>query len=420
MLNKLKPKSEFSRNVLTLMTGTTIAQAIPIAISPILTRIYTPEDFGVFTLYIAIVSLISIFATAQYDIAIVLPKSDIKAINLMALSLLICCIIVVFTMLCIFLFKNIISEQIEQKELLNFIYLIPLSVLLMGIYQIFNYWSNRKKYYKIMAINRTTQSLTTASSNVLIGLLSRSGLIIGQLIGQITSTLLLLKFVYKKDKNLLRSVKIKYINLVSIRYIKFPKVNILLSVINSFYNNSKYIIFGFIFLPNVIGQLYLVYRVLGIPSSIIGASIAEVLLQDISSTKSNNDIQAIYKRIIKTFLVLLFTALLPCLIIFLYGEFIFGFVFGSNWLFAGKIASILIIGIIFEFSISPFCKLFFVFNKNEIYLIWEILRLFIIFTPLCILYFFNYDLIYILWTLSYSMAISYLLLFVFLYKILKD
>ncbi len=45
MINKLKPKSEFSKNVLTLMTGTTIAQAIPIAISPILTRIYTPEDF---------------------------------------------------------------------------------------------------------------------------------------------------------------------------------------------------------------------------------------------------------------------------------------------------------------------------------------------------------------------------------------
>ena len=51
MLDKLKLKSEFSRNVLTLMTGTTIAQAIPIAISPILTRNYTSEDFGVFALY---------------------------------------------------------------------------------------------------------------------------------------------------------------------------------------------------------------------------------------------------------------------------------------------------------------------------------------------------------------------------------
>ena len=52
MINKLKPKSEFAKNVLTLMTGTTIAQAIPIAISPILTRLYTPEDFGVFNLMI--------------------------------------------------------------------------------------------------------------------------------------------------------------------------------------------------------------------------------------------------------------------------------------------------------------------------------------------------------------------------------
>ena len=57
MLNKLNPKSEFSRNVLTLMTGTTIAQAIPIAISPILTRIYTPEDFGVFALFIGVVGV---------------------------------------------------------------------------------------------------------------------------------------------------------------------------------------------------------------------------------------------------------------------------------------------------------------------------------------------------------------------------
>jgi O-antigen/teichoic acid export membrane protein len=67
VLNKLKPKSEFSRNVLTLMTGTTIAQAIPIAISPILTRIYTPEDFGMFALYMSTASLFSVIATGRYE-----------------------------------------------------------------------------------------------------------------------------------------------------------------------------------------------------------------------------------------------------------------------------------------------------------------------------------------------------------------
>ena len=76
MLTKLKSKSEFSKNVLTLMTGTTIAQAIPIAISPILTRIYTPEDFGVFALYLSIVSILVVFTTGQYDLAIMLPKYE--------------------------------------------------------------------------------------------------------------------------------------------------------------------------------------------------------------------------------------------------------------------------------------------------------------------------------------------------------
>ncbi len=71
MIHRLKPKSEFSRNVLTLITGTSIAQAIPIAISPILTRLYTPEDFGVLALYIAIFSIISVIATLRYEFGVV-------------------------------------------------------------------------------------------------------------------------------------------------------------------------------------------------------------------------------------------------------------------------------------------------------------------------------------------------------------
>ncbi len=72
----LKPRSEFSRNVLTLMTGTTIAQAIPIAISPILTRIYTPEDFGMLALFIAITAIFGSIANGRYELATMLPKKD--------------------------------------------------------------------------------------------------------------------------------------------------------------------------------------------------------------------------------------------------------------------------------------------------------------------------------------------------------
>ncbi|SVD81723.1 uncharacterized protein METZ01_LOCUS434577, partial [marine metagenome] len=82
-------RSEFSKNVLTLVTGTTIAQAIPIAISPILTRIYTPEDFGVLALFISITTILGTIANGRYELAIVLPKRDNNALELTALSIII-------------------------------------------------------------------------------------------------------------------------------------------------------------------------------------------------------------------------------------------------------------------------------------------------------------------------------------------
>lgn len=76
MFQKFLPRSPYARNVITLMTGTGLAQAIPVAISPILTRLYSPEDFGVFALYLATVSIVSVLVTGRYELAIFPPKRD--------------------------------------------------------------------------------------------------------------------------------------------------------------------------------------------------------------------------------------------------------------------------------------------------------------------------------------------------------
>ena len=69
------------------MTGIAISQAIPIAISPILTRLFTPNDFGIFALYLSIVSIISIVATGRYELAVILPDNDKDAIHIVLLAL---------------------------------------------------------------------------------------------------------------------------------------------------------------------------------------------------------------------------------------------------------------------------------------------------------------------------------------------
>ncbi len=110
MFQKLKPKSEFTRHVLTLMTATAVAQAIPIAISPILTRIYTPEDFG---LYMSIAGTFAAVASARYESAIILPKKDEDALNIVFLSIGIALFLSTIVFIIIYIFNN---EKTKKKH----------------------------------------------------------------------------------------------------------------------------------------------------------------------------------------------------------------------------------------------------------------------------------------------------------------
>ncbi|HHD79092.1 MAG TPA: translocase, partial [Epsilonproteobacteria bacterium] len=142
------------------MTGTSIAQAIPLAISPILTRIYTPEDFGIFALYMSVASMIAVTATGRYELAIMLPKKDDDAMNIVALSIVISFFVSFITLLIVFSFNAQITHLLGNPEISFWLYFIPITVLLTGIYQSFNYWINRKKEYGRLATNKVIQSGT--------------------------------------------------------------------------------------------------------------------------------------------------------------------------------------------------------------------------------------------------------------------
>ena len=102
MFKGLLKRSGFSKNLITLLSGTTIAQAITLLLSPVLTRLYTPHEFGVIGTFLSIVAAIALIISLRYEIAIVLPKKEENAINLVALAAIITIII------CEFLFFEIV------------------------------------------------------------------------------------------------------------------------------------------------------------------------------------------------------------------------------------------------------------------------------------------------------------------------
>ena len=132
MINKLKLKSEFNLNVLTLMLGTTIAQAIPIIISPILTRIYSPEEFGSLILFMSIVSILSVIVSLRYEKAIVQPLSDEDAISLVVISMLVTTGVSAVLAILINIFYTQIQELLGNHEISILKYWVPFTVLIIG------------------------------------------------------------------------------------------------------------------------------------------------------------------------------------------------------------------------------------------------------------------------------------------------
>jgi len=405
MINNLKPKSEFSRNVLTLMTGTTIAQAIPIAISPILTRIYTPKDFGMFALYMSVASILSVVATGRYELAIMLPKKDEDAINIVVLSIIISFLVSFIALLIVFFFNAQITTLLGNSQISSWLYFIPVTVLLTGIYQSFNYWSNRKKQYKRLATSRVLQSGTTATTNLSMGFggFGSSGLILGGVLGQGLVTAVLGKVVWREEKYRLKELKrLKMFALIK-KYKKLPIFNLPNALIDGFRLSGISILIAKIFTVATLGQFSLAWKMLQAPISLISSSLSQVFFQKISSAKKS-DLDAIVKRfLIKSILI----ALPIFMIIYFYAVDIFMVVFGEKWRLAGEIASILSPWLFLNFITAPMANLFIVLNRQEIVLIASI---FYMLVPVSILFILNeLGFIYVLELITLAMSLILLM-----------
>ncbi|MBC8485841.1 MAG: oligosaccharide flippase family protein, partial [Bacteroidetes bacterium] len=233
-------QSEFLKNVITLMSGTAIAQAIPVLISPILSRLYTPEDFGVLALFMSIAAVISVIATGRYELAIMLPEKKRDAYNVLALSLLFTFIVSVFTFILVVIFKKPVAIFFEEPGIEPWLYFLPIVVLFAGMYQAFNYWSTRHKTFKRNAAGRVSQSTVMSATNLGMGVAKAgsSGLILGYILGQVVAALVLGWQTLIHLKEIRKEITRKEIIENAKKYKNFLKINTPHAFLDSLQNNG--------------------------------------------------------------------------------------------------------------------------------------------------------------------------------------
>jgi O-antigen/teichoic acid export membrane protein len=353
------------------MLGTTIAQAIPIIISPILTRIYSPEEFGSLILFMSIVSILSVIVTLRYEKAIVQPLSDKDAISLVAISMLATIGVSVVLAILINIFYTQIQELLGNHEISILKYWVPFTVLIIGFYNSLYEWNIRKKKFSLCTKIIMSKGAVMAGGQIGLGtMMFAGGLIFGYLMGIVIAFLLLLKsFIKNKDFLILIFNKKRFLNNVT-KYKKMPQYSTWGALANKISSHMPTLVIATLNYANVVGIFGLTIRVLSLPASLISQALSNVLFQKVAQLH-NDDPDKIKILIIKIFLILICIMIPFVGFIWFFGEDLFAFIFGEPWREAGVMGSTLVFAVAIHFAVSPLSVVLLLDNNIKLGALWQ-------------------------------------------------
>jgi O-antigen/teichoic acid export membrane protein len=355
-----KLNSDFAKSVTTLVTGTVLSQLIVFALSPIISRLYTPEETANFSIYTRIIIFVSTLATARFESALALPKRNEHAFSLYRLIVQ---LVLISFFASIFLSIIYVFYGAKSKEE-SFIYLmVPLGFAPLCMMNIGNGWAMRLGQFKEISRVRMLNSLSMNLSNVLFGWLGfgYKGLILGYIIGVslpgawFTRKYHLLKLKYKDFS--FRSRR----KVIGKTYIDFPKVNLPHALMDI---TRELLIVFFILLffnKNVLGSYDFSFKMLKLPLTVIGGAIGQVYFQKIASMKNKGE--SLFEITIQTMRNLFLISIVPFSVLFLWGEELFSFVFGQEWTLAGRYSEIMAPWLMMNLVVSPVSQLPVVLGK---------------------------------------------------------
>lgn len=371
-------QSKFVRSVIVVATGTAGAQAITLAFSPMITRMYGPENFGLLGTFMAALSIVTPVAALAYPIAIVLPKSDDDAKAVVKISFRIALTLALLLSVVLLLGGESIAALFGMQAIASFMLLIPLAMFFNALQQIIQQWLIRKKQFKVTARIAVSQSLILNSSKVGLGWFWPIGSIL-IILATLGNALYAIQLWFGAKKWASKDSLIdKATNKVSLRSVAYEYKDFALYrtpqvLINAISQSLPVLVLASSFGPATAGFFSLGRAVLLAPVSLIGTSIGSVFYPSITETvnRGENPIRLLNKATIVTFIV----ALLPFIIIMIFGPYIFKVVFGAEWYIAGQYAQWMALWLLFSLAARPLIAIIPVLKLQKIFLIYEVIFL---------------------------------------------
>lgn len=345
--------SPLVRNAAKLLSANIFAQALGLAVYPLLTRLYAPAEFGNFSLFFSTAGILTLISTAELQYALVLPQDEKKAWNLLQCAILVLGVTTLAT-----LFKP----------------LLALYVLVYGLWTLLNYWYIRRAQFGAISHYQIAQSVASAAIKSGFGFAKISGgLIFGSVFAPLFSLILNFFSFGKKNVGKLWKTPFKKAELIATikEYKNFPCFNLPKSLVNNLGGNLPAILLAPAFGLQELGFFSMALTLAFHPIHIICSSIYQVLYQKFAACYNQNlTISKIFFRYLRgaTAVGLLGVAVLYGVLPGLCGWFL-----GQEWEIAGEYIRWLFPRIFLNLLIEPICSLHDVLGKQKQSLFFEIL-----------------------------------------------
>ncbi|KAA1194752.1 lipopolysaccharide biosynthesis protein [Photorhabdus heterorhabditis] len=314
------------RNISGLLLSSLISQILLLLSTPVLTRLFSPEELGIYASFSSLLSVFAVGACLRYEFSISSSEKNREINSLITLS---CLIPITISLIVITVFA--IYNPSEKIAIGNYIYYIPLGIITYGFYRAVSFNSIRKRQYREFSITRITQTIVMVSVQIIGGIasLGASSLILGQILGQSLGVL----FLGKKSQYrfITNRKEFKKIKLLAKKYYKFPVYDFPAASINTFSNELPPLFIMSTYGLKSAGFYLIASRISGAPIILLSQTVSSILQGYLKDPAT-----APFLKIKKTFYFLTLISLLFAIVTYFAGIPVITFIFGEEWYESGK------------------------------------------------------------------------------------
>ncbi|MGO1383684.1 MAG: lipopolysaccharide biosynthesis protein [Arachnia sp.] len=370
------PRSRISRllsgAVSRILSGSVLGQGVLVLVSPLLTRIYSPQDFGALATFTAIVTVMGGLSSLSWERAVAIPRSDRQGRSLVLLALGSSFTISVACCVPIFVWRRELDALLGVSLFEPFWWLVPCTMAVLGLQASVTAWLVRKKRYSSIALRNGVQGIAQSISSVGLGLagLTPFGLLSGMAIGRFASVLGVVRWRSLPSSRLPER---RLVMATASRFRRFPLVATWSRAVNVLGLQLPPLLIVAIYGVAEAGLYALTLRVLAVPVGVVVNAVSQYF-EAAFAGQFRERRPGLAKFTLKICSRLLLVALVPSVVILIAGEWVFGWAFGSGWDVAGVYAQITVLMYVAQFAVSPISRGLLILERQGLQLAWDATR----------------------------------------------